>query len=209
MRDFGSFIRESGFHDYVIQMALRDFDSEPLSLALADQEEDVREVIYGNMSLRAVAFIKEEIKDPGLVAPEEIRAAQEHFMRLLEKHQAVWEKEGKMPDSPKPPELDLSGREAIIASFSRLAQFARRRGFLPLDELRAGTDNQMMRQGLMMLVEGWDPLLLRSVLERYKESWLRAQEIEYDLVIEGIDSLAARDHSLVTEQKLRSIVAGL
>ncbi|HUX37693.1 MAG TPA: FliG C-terminal domain-containing protein [Rectinemataceae bacterium] len=209
MRDFGSFIRDSGFPDYVIQMALRDFDSEPLALALADQEEDVRQIIFGNMSLRAVAFLKEEIKEPDLLAPEDIRAAQEHFVRLLEKHNASWEKEGKMPEIPKAPELDLSSREAIVASFSRLAQFARRQGLLPLDDLRAGTSNPMMRQGLMMLVEGWDPLLLRSILERYKESWLRAQEIEYDLIIEGIDSLASRDHSLVTEQKLRSIVAGL
>jgi hypothetical protein len=209
MKDFAAFMTESAFPDIVIQMALRDIDSEVLATVLADQGEDIRELIFGNMSLRAVACLREEVKDPETLATGAIEAAQGHFGKLLQKHLETRKKEGAFPPAPEPPAVDLASREAIIASFAALAQFVRRQGLLPLEDLRAATTNPMLRQGLQMLVEGWDPLLLRSVLERFKESWLRAQELEYDLIIEGIDSLASRDHALVTEQKLRSYVAGL
>lgn len=209
MEDFSRFIKDSKFPDIVIQMALRNIDSAPLALALADQGEEVRELVFGNMSLRAVAYLREEIPAAETCAPGEIEAAQELFARLLRGQMAVWEKEGTFPAPPSPPEMDLSNREAIIRSFAALAQFVRRQGFLPLYDLRDSVDSPLLRQGLQMLVEGWDPLLLRSVLERSKESRLRAAELEYDLIIEGIDSLSSHDHALVTEQRLRSYVDGL
>ncbi|MDA8410947.1 MAG: hypothetical protein M0001_11190 [Treponema sp.] len=209
MKDFTEFMKTSAFPDIVIQMALRDIDSELLATVLADQGEEIRDLIFGNMSLRAVAYLKEEVKDPDSLPPGALEAAQAHLGKLLQKHLATWKAEGAFPPAPKPPEIDLSSREAIIDTFSKLMQFVRREGILPLDEIRATTTHPMLQQGLQMLVEGWDPLLMRSVLERYKESWLRAQEIEYELLIEGIDSLASRDHALVTKQKLRSYVAGL
>lgn len=209
MKDFAEFMKTAAFPDIVIQMALRDIDSELLATVLADQGEEIRDLFFGNMSLRAVAYLKEEVKDPAGLPPGALEAAQAHLATLLQKHLATWKAEGAFPPAPKPPEIDLSNREAIIGTFSRLMQFVRREGILPLDDIRATTTHPMLRQGLQMLVEGWDPLLMRSVLERYKESWLRAQEIEYELLIEGIDSLASRDHVLVTEQKLRSYVAGL
>jgi len=64
-----------------------------------------------------------------------------------------------------------------------------------------------MRKGLLMLIEGWDPLLQRTILERYKESYLRAMSLRMDLVIEGLDCIAAKDHYCLAEQKLRSLVA--
>jgi len=111
--------------------------------------------------------------------------------------------------SGRPPHVDLADLNAIITTFCALAEFVRDFGLLPLEGLEAGADSPLFRKGMLMLIEGWDPLLMRSILEKCKASFLRAKEIEYDLLIEGIDSLASKDNSLVMEQKLRALVAGL
>jgi hypothetical protein len=211
VREFRTFMERDDLSDIVIQMALREIDAEPLARALADQDERVRELVFRNMSRRAVAFIQEDIRRLSDAAPESIRAAQELFAGLLEKSARAFAERGPAASArtPAPPAVDLSSREAIITTFCALAEFARGDGILPLEGLEAGAGNPIFRRGLLMLIEGWDPLLIRSVLEKYKASLLRAHEIEYDLLIEGIDSLAAKDSSLVTEEKLRSLVAGL
>jgi len=213
MRNFKAFMEEGKFYDIVIQMALREIDSEPLAKALVDQDESVREIIFRNMSKRAVSFLKNDMRGMSEAAPESIRAAQEFLAGLLEKKAKLFaEQDNKsLPRQPVlvPPRLDLTNRNAIITTFCALAEFVLEAGLLPLEGLEAGADNPVFRQGLLMLIEGWDPLLMRSILEKHKASLLRAQEIEFDLLIEGIDSLASKDNSLVMEQKLRALVAGL
>jgi hypothetical protein len=209
VRDFRAFMEQGGFLDIVIQIALREIDSEPLARALVDQDESVREIVFRNMSKRAVAFLKEDIRRLSDAARESIYAAQELFAGLLEKSARSYTEQGSDAVKRAPPHIDLSTRDAIITTFCALAEFAREKGLLPLEGLEAGAGNRIFREGILMLVEGWDPLLIRSILEKYKVSLVRAHEIEYDLLIEGIDSLAAKDSSLVTDQKLRALVAGL
>lgn len=209
MRDFREFKDQNPRNDIIIQMALRDIDSEPFATALVDMDEDVREIFYRNMSKRACSFIKEDIRDRAEAAPEAIRAAQELLSQLLDRSLALYEEKGPTPPDPTPPPLDFGSREATIASLTALSEFARREGFLALEPVQASVESPLLRRGLIMMIEGWDPLLMRSILEKYKASWLRAMEIDYDLIIDGLESIASRDHSLVTEQKLRALVAGL
>jgi hypothetical protein len=211
VRDFKAFMEQGGFHGIVIQSALREIDAETLARALADQDESIRDIVFRNMSTRAVAFLKDDIRRLSEAAPESIRAAQGLFADLLEKSARATSERGTdaREKAPEPPRVDLSGREAIIRTFCALVEFAGGKGLLPFEGLEAGAGNPIFRRGLLMLIDGWDPLLIRSILEKYKASLLRAQEIEYDLIIEGIDSLAARDDSTLAEEKLRALVAGL
>lgn len=209
MTDFARFLKSDGCNDRIIQLALREIDSTPLALALVDQDEEIREIVFRNMSKRAASFLKEDIRDRAEAAPEAIRAAQELWAGLLEKNRALDTEKGPFPTEALPPKIDLSSRESTIASFARLAEFVKHDGLLPLEEVREVIAHPLLRRGLLMLIEGWDPLLARSILEKYKQSYLRAMEIDYDLVIEGLDSLASRDNPLVTEERLRALVAGL
>lgn len=209
--DFANFMKEGHFEDIVIQMALREIDSEPLATALVDQDEEVREIIFRNMSKRAVVMIREDIRRLATAAPSSIQMGQELFAGLLARNEKLYRERGVegIRKTPPPPEIDIGSREGIVGSFSALATFIRDAGLLPLLDIEKRTDNPLFATGLRMLVEGWDPLLMRSILEKYKASLLRAREIEYDLIIEGIDSLASKDNPVVLEERLKSLVAGL
>ncbi|MEI6385980.1 MAG: FliG C-terminal domain-containing protein [Spirochaetota bacterium] len=215
MKAFRDFMLEGGFSDFVIQLALRDIDAEPLARALVDQEGDVRDIIFRNMSKRACLLLREDMRDLEGLAPEAIRAGQALYSSLLEKHQRFVDEHGfeaakEKARSPTPPPIDLSSRQAIISTLTSLAFFVRETGLLGLEGfLEEGDGDQMFRRGLIMLMEGWDPLVTRSILGNYKASILRAKEIECDLLIAGIESLAAKDNPVVMEEKLRSLVAGL
>ena len=215
MRDFRTFMLEGRFADFVIQLALRDIDAVPLAKALVDQQDDVRDLIYRNMSKRAVLLLKEDLRDLEETPVEAIKAGQALYMGFLEQHQRFVDEHGqeaaiKRMATPEPPAIDLSDREAIIGTFSKLGFFVKETGLLALEgELSKDAGDPIFRRGLVMLIEGWDPLLLRSILENYKDSLLRAKGIEYDLLIAGLESLASRDNPVVMEEKLRSLVAGL
>jgi len=180
-----------------------------LATALVGLDEELREIVFRNMSKRAVAFIKEDIRERENAAPATVGAARAFFQRLLDKHEAEYEGGGPSPRDPEPPVPDFGSEEGIISGFCALADFIKRKGPLSLESLTEKLDDPLMRKGLIMLVEGWDPLLIRTILERYKESYLRSMSTKMDLIIEGIDALAAKDGPLVAEQKLRSLVAKL
>jgi hypothetical protein len=197
-------------NDQIIQRALRDIDSEPMSTAMVGMPEAWQTIIFRNMSVRAVAFIKEDIKrlEKSLAEkPQEIEAAREFFARLLTTHAAEYDA-GQVPrPMAAPPPWDGAGEEAIIQSFVALADFCRNNGPLALESLAAHAPDPLLKQGLTMLTEGWDPLVMHNLMQRHKESYLRALAVRMDLIIDGIDNLAAADNPLVMEQKLRSLVA--
>lgn len=211
MPSFAETLRDPRCTDLVIQLALREIDSEPLACALVPESEDTRALIFRNMSSRAVAYLRDDIRRLERSAgAETIRAGQELYGRLLEKSLRRLETEGREAFvDEEPPTVDLSDREAVIRSFCALANYSREASMLPLLEGEVGAEKPLFRSGLLMFLEGWDPLLMRSVLEKHKTALLRALELECDLLIEGLDSLATGDNGLVTERRLRALVAGL
>ena len=74
MLDFKAFMEKGNFLDIVIQMSLREIDAETLARALVDQDEAVREIVFRNMSERAVTFLKEDIRNLAEAEPESILA---------------------------------------------------------------------------------------------------------------------------------------
>jgi chemotaxis protein MotA len=62
----------------------------------------------------------------------------------------------------KPPELDITGRVALLVS---IAEQARREGLLALDAQLAGIEDEFTRKGLQLVVDGTDPELVREILE--------------------------------------------
>ena len=209
MLDLSKYEENLDRNNIILQMALRDIDASLLVTAMTGMDERTKEIVFRNMSKRAIHMLKEDIREMGSASPSAVEAAREFFARLLEKHEGEID-DGISPSAdPEPPIPDLGSEEGIIASFCLLVDFVKRNGLLPLEPLIDALDDPLMRKGLLMLVEGWDPLLQRAILERYKESYLRNLGLKMDLVIEGLDSLSAKDNSLITEQKLRSLVARL
>lgn len=166
-------------------------------------------MVYRNMSKRALGFLSADLELRKGTSRETIQAAGEFFRGLLEKHAAAFVEEPTGPSDRKPPSLDFATSQATIASLLSLSEFVRDKGFLSLEELADKVPEPLLRKGLLMLIEGWDPLLIRSILETYKASYLRSQENRFDLVISAVESMAAKESYIVTELKLRALVAEL
>jgi hypothetical protein len=208
MNDFKDFLENEKRNNIIVQRTLRDIDSEVLVTALVGESEEIKTIFLRNMSERAKAFLLGDIAARRETPPEAVAAAQSFIKTLLEKHARNLGDEGSAEKTVSgPPSIDLGSNAAIITTFCALAEYTKANGLLSLEGLQGGIENPLMRKGLLMHIDGWDPLLVRSILENYKASYLRNLGVTLDLIIEGLDSLAAKDNSLVTEQKLRSLVA--
>lgn len=205
MAAFSDYLEPCMRNDIIIQKSLRDIDAEVLVSALHGMDEGEREMIYRNMSERARTMIKVDLEATAGTPTATVKAACEFFLGLLEKHRASYVEPPPEPEGP--PGIDLSSNQTIIASLTELSRFALRKGLLALETAGDGVQDPLFRKGLVMLMEGWDPLLLRSIMDNYKASYLRGMETRLDLLITGIESIASKDSPFVTEQKLKALVA--
>ena len=55
--------------------------------------------------------------------------------------------------------------EEIIKSIINLSNVARKEGLLSLEEAANGMDNEFLKKGILLIVDGTDPELVRSILE--------------------------------------------
>jgi len=205
MASFHDYLEPCMKNDIIIQKSLRDIDAEVMVSALHGMDEAEREMVYRNMSERARKMIKADLEATEGTPPATVKAACEFFLGLLEKHTASYVE--PPPESDSPPAIDLSTNRAAIASFVELSRFALRKGLLSLEAVKDQAADPLLREGLAMLAEGWDPLLIRSIMDNYKAAYLRSMETRIDILISGVESIASKDSPVVTEQKLRALVA--
>ena len=70
-------------NDSAIQKTIREVDSQELAVALKYTSGSVREVIFKNMSHRAVTMLKEDMEYIGVVSKERAVEAQEKFLSII------------------------------------------------------------------------------------------------------------------------------
>jgi hypothetical protein len=167
-------------------------------------DADSREIIFRNMSPTAQGLLKEDLmvmEDPGVPAVSRARVFWNQL--LANSAEGAFGEAGKL-NKDQIPAIRVDCPEAIVDTFKALSLYVRLHGYLPLMDQIPDIANPVMREGLHGLMNGLDPLLLKSILENAKRAWLRNLETELDMIIEGLDSLAARDHSYVTEFRLQA-----
>jgi len=91
--------------DRAVQRVLREVDSKELSLALKVATEDVKDIVFRNMSERAAGLIKEELEFMGPVRIKDVEEAQ---MKIVEVIRTL-EEEGEIVISGR------GGEEEIVA----------------------------------------------------------------------------------------------
>ena len=69
--------------DKGIQAVLKEIDKDELSLGLKTASEELKEKIFGNMSARAVAMIKEDMEYMGPVRVADVEAAQQRIVDVV------------------------------------------------------------------------------------------------------------------------------
>jgi hypothetical protein len=195
-------------HDRVVQMALREIDSSALSRAAVAMNDEEREIVYRNMSKRACALLAEDVaRDEQTISKHAASKAKEFFLQKLRKYREYIARRPPPEHPPTaPPALDTSSEEALIESFTELVRFARSRGNLALEDANLSNAEAIARRGVELVVDGWDPILIRDILTRMKETYLAAEERRIEMIIEGVDSLVSEDVPLVAEERLRAFL---
>jgi hypothetical protein len=207
MVSYDEFMEETQSNNAIVQGALREIDSSVLATALVDLPEKVRHVFFRNMSKRANGVLLEEIRARHGIHAAKIRAAQELLMELLHRH-ARYATTGEPKDEgERPPEFLLESPQSIIKTFRELAAYVGENGFLPLERVESSISHPIMRKGIEFLVDGWDPLLIRTILEKCIDAHIRQINMTLHMIVDGIESLASKDLPAVTEEKLRAYLA--
>ena len=62
----------------------------------------------------------------------------------------------------------------------------------------------MMRKSIEYLVDGVEPMLMRSLLEKYKTTLIRDIEARYDMIIDGADTMVTSNMPQLVEIRLRT-----
>ena len=204
MASFSDFKEPTPTNTYVIQHTLREIDTEVLATALVGLSDVHREMFYRNVSVRVRRMCEEEVQiKSGEVSEQKVEDAKALILDVLAR-----QKDRVNPDEVREavaiPEIKLGTHEEIIDSFRALASYVRRCGFLPLQEIENQIEDPMMRKGIQFLVDGTEPLFMHALLEKYKSTLLRDAETRYDMILDGIDTLATRYLPQSVEDKLRT-----
>jgi len=207
MVTFNDFLAVSRWNDLVVQRALGEIDTEVLATALANLPVEIHAIFYRNMSKRATELVAEQIDVKRRAHPSKILAAQELLTELLDKHAKKAAGEEPPEDKDALPDISMESQEAIVSTFRRLAIYIRKHGFLPLEGLESSITNPLLRMGIELLVDGTDPFLIRSILEKYQETYLQQAKATLSMIVQGIDTLAERNLPQMVEMKLRAYMA--
>ncbi len=71
--------------DRSIQRVLREVDSKDLTLALKGASEEVKDIIFRNMSKRAAQIVQEELDYMGPVRVRDVDEAQQRIVNIIRK----------------------------------------------------------------------------------------------------------------------------
>jgi len=200
---------ESGeSNDRVVQMALREIDSRLLAVAAVAMDEAERGIVFRNMSKRAHAMIVEEISQAEQTTSSiESERAKEYFVQKLRKYRDyVTRRPPEKTSTDSTPALSTQSETAIVESFVELVRFARSHGRLALEDAEVDSEFPLAQKALELVVDGWEPMLARTILERLKTAYLHQAERRMDMIIDGVDSLISDDLPIAVEEKLKAYI---
>jgi len=204
--NLSDFAEQTERHDRAIQMALRETDMSVMVEFLAGVPESERAIIYRNMSERACEMLMKSIGEiEEAVSPAQQQRAEQFFLQRLSRFLNYTSRaQSPLPDHP--PELDFSSEEALVTSLLLVSRYERARGTLSLDGMVDQIEHPIAKKGMQMIIDGWDPLEQRAILERMKETYLSAEARTIDILIAGIDCLGGDEHPLVIEARLKAFL---
>jgi len=172
MADFSEY-RESGENvDRAVQHALRETDPAPLAMAMVTMAPEDRQIILRNMSKRASGMLIKDIEELERQKPgtydRASAARQEEFLRKVKRfHRLVTENERLTP--AELPRLTWEDEEGLIRGLVALKRYATRNGAASLEPLLSRELHPLLRKGIGLYVDGWDPAVVQSVLEQMRD----------------------------------------
>ncbi len=189
----------------IVQFALREVDATLLAKAALQMSQEERGIILRNVSERASKLFTEEISAVEAETPRHIAAkAKETFVQKLHKYRD-YDDPGDATGS-EPPHFSTTTLAEVRRSLIELVEFARRNGALAVESVRPDTDDPIARKGLQFVVDGWDPLDARQILERHKETQLELERRRLDMLINGFDAILSEQPVYLLRERLSAFL---
>lgn len=206
--DLADLVEETERNNLMIRSMLRDTDTETLVAALADLEESVRGAFLRNVSKRTRAAIEHDLGARGSRITRDRRAAaREHLERLLSAVDERTPAETATRPRRPAPAVRVGSQREIIETFNALAQYVEEHGLLALEELEPAVADPFVRRGIAMVVDGWDALDWRAVMQNHKETLVHALETRLSMILDGLESVQSGEAARVVEQRLAAYLA--
>jgi hypothetical protein len=203
MRKLDDFAENSDYNNRIIQMTLREIDTEVLVPALLSMDEVRRDIIFRNMSKRAVSMIREEMHIADGTLPHNAGKMGidrlEHLLNIFDRH---------MKEDP-----DRAGRAATgfpAVSFADdpaefLLQFAYFISIHPPMALEGFLDrapHPAIRRCMELMINGHTPESILDIIAQLRKTELRKVEREYDMIRATLESHAAGEHPRLLKDRL-------
>ncbi len=202
--------------DREVQVVLSKFDVKEIAIALQGEGVDVRERIFASMSVRVRSLLDEQIEDPGTFEEGEVKAIRERIVeaaqKAIESARRIRKRGGLSPSVASVKAKLASAQfhkfssEEIAELIRDLAVIARRDGILALEETAnaTDTDEEMLKQGIRLAVDGTEPELIQAILEVRSPTLVRYHETHYRIIVEGILSVRSNDHPFIANLRMRN-----
>lgn len=189
----------------VIQTALRETDEVVLARAAVAMGSREREIIFRNLSKRALSLFSEEVaRAEDTVSEAAANEARDFFLATVERCRQIVGMRATVSSGGENPVLDTSEDEKTVESFVNLVRFARESGILALESTKVMSDFPLTEKGLEMLVDGWDPAMMREILEQMKMSYFFRIRRQLEMIVEGFESLVSEELPAAVEARLRA-----
>ena len=205
MADFSAFRESNRIVDQAVQFALRDTDSRSLALALLLLSEADRHIFLRNMSVRAASLLGDDIAElerhVSGTYDKASASSQEVLHRKVTKYRRIVEENERLTPAELPP-LGWATEEELVQGLVALKRYSARNGAASLEPLLSGELHPLLRKGLRLYVDGWDPSAVQSILEQLRESAIVRERNKMDIMIEGVAALFGHDLPQVVEEKL-------
>ena len=122
----------------------------------------------------------------------------------------------------KPIKIDVSDTESLRQGLVKLAKKSKGGGLLSLEDDISAFDNDFLKKGIQLIIDGTDPELVKGILRteitsyedagkmKIKEETLRmekelAKDIrKKEMILEGILSIQTGDNPRIVDEKLKS-----
>ena len=207
MADFTEFRESNRIKNVAIQRVLRQIDTEDLAMVLVGLSEEDRKIFYRNMRVRAVELLKDEIAElerlPKGTYKESAGKVQKQILFMLEKHLGMSKKdEEKTPD--KVPPIRWESEAELIETFTQPKRYSGRYGAIAIESAVTDELPPLLKKGLELYMDGWDPSLLQSILEQLKETLITRFINKQNMILEGIGALVGHDLPQAVTEKLRA-----
>jgi flagellar motor switch protein FliG len=212
--DFDKYLVDTPKYFRITQRVTRELDGQVLALALAALPQRVRDYVLKNVSRGAAEILGNDIARMETSASAEQKQAAAETVYAMYERIAEEYTELEVPPEPTsrsvpfPDEvvIRLDTKEEVIKSIVKIAEVARAQGLLALEEIHS-SDNTFFQLGFQMVIDGTDPEIVHSILERTKTTALHQLDEKLSMMMEGLESIQAGDNPRLIEARLKAYLA--